>query len=88
MRWPQENSLDISELDFIVSNDTSKLHAQTLASLCPTGRQNSTTALGCHAGTETVAFSALAGIRLISAFHISIPFVFTEQLPNCMLIGL
>ena len=62
----------------MVSNGISDLHAQALASLGATGRQDRAAALRGHTSTEAVALGPLAGVRLISAFHISIPFVFTE----------
>ena len=59
-------------LDLTVPNTVShrKLDAKTLAALSTTSGQDSTTTLGSHAGTETVALGALALIRLISALHI------------------
>lgn len=65
----------MSELDLIVSNEKLRLHAEALASLGATCRENSAAALGRHAGAETVALSALTGIGLIGAFHIRIPFI-------------
>ena len=50
--------------------DAFLLHAKTLAALSTTSGQDSTTTLGSHASTETVALGALALIRLISALHI------------------
>ncbi len=47
----------------------SVLHAEALAALCTTRREHGTTALGGHTGTEAVALSALARIRLIRTFH-------------------
>lgn len=50
--------------------DDLSLHAKTLAALGATCGQDSTTTLGSHASTETVALGALALIRLVSALHI------------------
>lgn len=50
--------------------DAFLLHAKTLAALSTTSGQDSTTTLGSHASTETVALGALALIRLVSALHI------------------
>lgn len=77
-REPCENRSDISALDFMVSNVRSDLHAQALASLSAARGQNGTATLGRHASTEAVALGPLAGVRLIGAFHVSIPFVFAE----------
>lgn len=49
---------------------TDELDSQALAALRPTAGQYGATTLGGHTGTETMAFSALALVGLISAFHI------------------
>ena len=59
-----------ARLDGRFQTDDLSLHAKTLAALGATCGQDSTTTLGSHAGTETVALGALALIRLISALHI------------------
>ena len=46
-----------------------KLDGKALAALCTTTGQYGTAALRRHASPESVSFSALALIRLISAFH-------------------
>ena len=56
------------------------LHAQALASLSTTGRQDGTAALGGHTGAEPVALRTLASVRLIGALHNQIPFMVKVQL--------
>lgn len=73
-RLPWVNRDEISVLDFIVSNPDPRLHAEALASLCPTSRQNGAAALRRHTGTEAVALSSLASVRLIRALHGHFPF--------------
>lgn len=73
-RLPCVNREEISALDFIVSNPEPLLHAKALASLSAASSENGATALRRHAGTETVALGALAGIGLIGALHGHFPF--------------
>lgn len=67
----REKKRDIgARLDGRLHTDAFLLHAKTLAALSTTSGQDSTTTLGSHASTETVALGALALIRLVSALHI------------------
>ena len=50
-----------------------KSDGQALAALGATTRQDLTTVLGGHTGTETVGTSALEGAGLESAFHDALP---------------
>ena len=59
------------------------LHAETLATLGTTTGQNSTAALGGHAGAEAVGLGALALVRLIRTLHVSFPPV-AFQVPMLM----
>ena len=52
------------------------LDGEALAALGTTSSQHCTSPLGGHAGTESMAFSALARVGLVSAFH-------TFTLSNC-----
>lgn len=74
-RFPCMKTRDTSVLDLMVANTRNLvLHAETLAALCTTSFQHSTAALGGHACTKAMGLSAMALVRLISAFHISFPF--------------
>ena len=46
------------------------LDGELLTTLSATTRENGTTALGCHAGSETVGLSALPLIGLVCTLHV------------------
>ena len=48
----------------------SELDGEALATLCATTREYGAAALSRHTGTETMALSALALVRLVGALHI------------------
>ena len=53
----------------MVSTESRDLHGEALAALGATTCEYVTSALGCHASTETVGLGALPLVWLIRAFH-------------------